>query len=149
MLRGTGSAGIAGATVVVLGEQTQAQVVSDRDGTWAIDDLIPGNYGVRARMPTGNVERIVQLRAGTAGTIVDLRVDTGRTVRGVVRGSDGQPLPGALVAPRGGGGRTTVTDGSGEFVLDGCSVPIPSRWRCSTAACSASCRWGLARSSST
>ena len=114
----TGSAGIAGATVVVLGEQTQAQVVSDRDGNWAIDDLIPGNYRVRARMPTGSVERVVQLRAGTAGTIVDLRVDTGRTVRGVVRGGDGQPLPGALVAPRGGGGRTTVTNGSGEFVLE-------------------------------
>lgn len=118
VLRGTGSVGIAGATVVVAGEQTQAQVVSDRDGNWAIDDLIPGNYRVRARMPTGLVERVVQLRAGTAGTIVDLRVDTGRTVRGMVRGSDGQPLPGALVAPRGGGGRTTVTDGSGEFVLE-------------------------------
>ena len=116
VLRGTRP--LVGATVTIDGEEGQAVVVSDRDGAWRVEDLVPGTYSVRARVPTGSAEGVGVVALDGIARRVDLRLAVERSVRGVVAGSDGQPLPGALVMLRGGSGRSTATDSEGEFVLE-------------------------------
>lgn len=109
---------LAGAVVAIDGRDAAATVVSDRFGRWMVGDLVPGAYRVRARLPSGAAEGDVVVRGDGSIANLDLRLGAGRSVRGVVRGSDGQPLAGALVGERGASGRTTTTDASGEFVLE-------------------------------
>lgn len=116
-----GAAGLAGASVTFVGRESQGMVVTGGDGSFVVDDLQPGEYRVRARlpsMPTANVERTVMVAAGVATPPVELPLQPGRTVRGIVNSSDGQPVPSALVTVRGAGGQPTVTDPSGRFLLE-------------------------------
>ena len=126
VLRGDGAASrpIAGAVVMIDGPQSKAVVLSDANGNWSVDDLVPGDYRVRARL-TAQRSASVELPQRLAVRAdrpppppVVLRLESGRSVRGVVTGSDGQPLLGAVVSVRGTGAQATATDGAGEFLLE-------------------------------
>lgn len=112
---------LAGATVVVHGRDTQASAITDAGGSWSVDDLVPGEYRVRARLPSqpaGSEAHAVRVVADGPPMNLLIVVDAGRAVRGIVTGSDGQPVAGAIVAVRGAIGQTTASDGNGEFVLE-------------------------------
>ncbi|HEX5054226.1 MAG TPA: carboxypeptidase regulatory-like domain-containing protein [Planctomycetota bacterium] len=116
-----GDRGLAGASVTVVGGDSQAMVVTAADGSFVADNLLPGDYRVRARLPSqpvGSGERLVSVQPGRRIGDVILRLEAGRMVRGSVSGSDGQPVSGALVAVRGALGQTTITDGAGDFLLE-------------------------------
>lgn len=113
-----GTSALAGAVVTVDGTDAFATTITDRNGGWLVEDLVPGTYRVRAKVPSGAAESDVLVRGDGARVSLGLRLGAGRSVRGVVRGSDGQPLVGALVGERGASGRTTATDANGEFVLE-------------------------------
>ncbi len=113
--------GLAGASVTAVGTDSQAVTMTRRDGTFVFEDLMPGEYGVRARlpsMPTGSAEQRVVARADGAPPEAVFEIDSGRVVRGAVSGTDGQPVPGALVTVRGAVGQTTMTDTGGDFLLE-------------------------------
>ncbi len=112
---------LVGASVVVLGQDTQASAITDADGAWTVDDLVPGEYRVRARLPSqpaGSGVHVVRVAGDGPPTNLLMVVDAGRAVGGVVTGSDGQPVAGAIVAVRGAVGQTAASDGNGEFVLE-------------------------------
>lgn len=116
-----GGRGLAGAAVTAVGSDSQAITVTRGDGTFVFDDVLAGEYGLRARLPSlpnGSREQVVTTSFGAPAANVVLVLDTGRTVRGVVSGSDGQPVPSALIAVRGSGGQTTLTDSGGDFLLE-------------------------------
>jgi hypothetical protein len=112
----------AGATVTVVGSEIQVQAVTGADGRFVVDDLPQDRYRLRARlpsMPTANAELEVAIGApGTTVTPPQLVLPAGRVVRGLVQGSDGQPVPGALVTVRGAAGLPTVADSNGAFALE-------------------------------
>ncbi len=113
--------GLAGASVTAVGADSQAVTMTRRDGTFVFEDLMPGEYGVRARlpsMPTGSAEQRVVARTDGVPPDAVFEIDSGRVVRGAVSGSDGQPVPGALVTVRGAVGQTTMTDTGGDFLLE-------------------------------
>lgn len=113
---------LAGATVTVVGTEIQTQVVTAADGSFAVEDLAADRYRVRARlpsMPTANADADAAISAaGMDLAMPPLALPAGRTVRGVVQGSDGQPVAGALVTVRGTAGLPTVTDDVGGFALE-------------------------------
>ncbi|MEO6593477.1 MAG: carboxypeptidase regulatory-like domain-containing protein [Planctomycetota bacterium] len=116
-----GDRGLAGSSVTAVGNDSQAMVVTAADGSFSVDNLLPGDYRVRARLPSqplGSGDKLVSVQANRRAGDVILRLEAGRTVRGSVVGSDGQPVAGALVAVRGALGQTTMTDGSGDFLLE-------------------------------
>ncbi|MBL9077912.1 MAG: carboxypeptidase regulatory-like domain-containing protein [Planctomycetes bacterium] len=117
-----GGRGLAGALVTADGGESQAVAVTIGDGTFRFADLVPGDYRLRARLPSAasgsREQRVVTTAPGRPATDVVLALETGRTVRGVVLGSDGQPVPSALVTVRGAVGQTTLTDTSGDFQLE-------------------------------
>jgi hypothetical protein len=119
VLRGTTP--LAGAAVTILGGESQTMVMSRNDGSFVVDDLQAGEYRVRARlpsMPTASAEQVVQVIVDEAPPNVRLTLPAGRTVRGIVNGSDGQPVPSALVTVSDAVGQPTVTDPSGRFVIE-------------------------------
>jgi hypothetical protein len=83
--------------------------------------MLPGDYRLRARLPSlpsGSREQAVETAPERPASNVLLVFDTGRTVRGIVSGSDGQPVPSALITVRGAVGQTTLTDSGGDFLLE-------------------------------
>jgi hypothetical protein len=116
-----GGRGLAGAAVTAAGTDSQAMAVTRGDGTFVFEDMLPGDYRLRARLPSlpsGSREQSVTTAPDRPATDVVLVLETGRTVRGVVSGSDGQPVPSALVTVRGAVGQTTLTDSGGDFLLE-------------------------------
>jgi hypothetical protein len=116
-----GGRAFAGATVTVVGADTQAVAITDQDGRWAVDDLVPGDYRVRARLasqPSGSRVRTERVTATGPTPNVVVVLEAGRTVAGEVTGSDGQPVPGAIVTVVGTAGASTVSDANGDFVLE-------------------------------
>lgn len=112
---------LAGATVSVVGEESQAATVTLTGGRFEVDDLMPGSYRVRARlpsMPAGHAEQTVTLTVDGRVPNIALELPPGRKVRGAVTGRDGQPVANALVTVRGAAGQPTVTDASGSFALE-------------------------------
>jgi hypothetical protein len=125
VVRGDGaqSRPVAGAVVSVDGRQAKAVALTDPNGQWVVDDLVAGEYRVRARLgaQSGSVElaQPVLLRGDAPPPPpAVLRLELGRSVRGVVTGSAGQPLVGAVVSVRGSGTQSIATDGAGEFQLE-------------------------------
>lgn len=110
-----GERGIGGVTVTVLGREAQAVVTTDRSGHWSIDHLVPGRYRVLA---AGVPEQIVEVPAGGVVLTVDTPLEIGRTVTGIVVGSQGRPLASAVVSARGVAGVAATTDSAGAFMLD-------------------------------
>ena len=116
-----GERGFAGATVTVVGTETQASTVTGAEGRWRVDDLVPGEYRVRARLatqPAGSSVRTERVDATGPTPHVVIVLDTGRTVRGEVLGSDNQAVPGAIVSVVGVAGASTVSDANGDFALE-------------------------------
>jgi hypothetical protein len=116
-----GDRALAGAIVSVVGQESQAMTVSREDGGFEFRDLQLGTYRLRARMPslaTASVERAVVAKDPQRPVDTVLMLPMGRMVRGTVSGSDGQPVPGALVTVRGFPGQPTFSDASGAFVLE-------------------------------
>lgn len=117
-----GGAPLAGASVTATGKEGQATAVTAGDGSFVIGDLAPDAYRVRARlpsMPTANAELQLELPAGRAELQVPpLVLPPGRMLRGSVQGSDGQPVPAAMVTVRGAAGQPTLTDANGRFALE-------------------------------
>ncbi|MGE3174991.1 MAG: carboxypeptidase regulatory-like domain-containing protein [Planctomycetota bacterium] len=108
-----------GAQVGVVALGLGITAVTGLDGRYELQDLPPGQYTVRARFSTFPI----QLGPDTAVTPerpaeIDLEFPPGRTVRGVVRGLDEQPVEGALVLVRGEQGNPVSTDSNGAFVLE-------------------------------
>ncbi|HEX6811195.1 MAG TPA: carboxypeptidase-like regulatory domain-containing protein [Planctomycetota bacterium] len=115
-----GSRSLAGALVTVVGRDCAGMTVTGFQGRFAVDDLLPGEYRVRASLPAqpkSSRDEMVTAAADRQDSVI-LRFNTGRTVRGSVTGSDGQPVVGAIVAVRGTMGQTTRTDAGGEFLLE-------------------------------
>jgi protocatechuate 3,4-dioxygenase beta subunit len=116
-----GGRALAGAAVTAVGAESQAMVVTRGDGSFVFEDVVPGRYRLRARLPSlpsGSRELTVETSAARPALDVVLLLEAGRTVRGVVSGSDGQPVPNALVTVRGAVGQTTLTDSGGDFLLE-------------------------------
>lgn len=116
-----GGRGLAGAAVTAVLGDSQAMAVTRGDGSFVFEDLVPGEYRLRARLPalpSGSREQTVTATADGPAAECVLVLETGRTVRGSVSGSDGQPVPSALVTVRGTVGQTTLTDSGGDFLLE-------------------------------
>ncbi|MCR9245221.1 MAG: carboxypeptidase-like regulatory domain-containing protein [bacterium] len=112
---------VTGATVSIVGPESQATVVTADGGRFEVKDLMPGDYRVRARlpsMPAGFDEASVTLVLGEKAPRLRLELPKGRTVRGVVRGRDGRPVADALVNVLDGGAAPQATDASGSFSLE-------------------------------
>ncbi|HZN38460.1 MAG TPA: carboxypeptidase regulatory-like domain-containing protein [Planctomycetota bacterium] len=110
---------IAGALVAVIGPDCTGMTVTRGDGSFAVDDLLPGEYRLRASLPAqpkGPYELVTAAPDHPVNRV--LIFSSGRTVRGTVSGSDGQPVVGAIVAVRGSLGQTTRTDDGGDFLLE-------------------------------
>lgn len=113
-----GERGIGGVSVTLLGREAQAIVTTDRNGRWTAEDLVPGRYRVQAKLPFGVPVQLVEVPAGGAVPMVDTPLEPGRSVRGVVVGSQGRPLPGAAVSVLGTLGTAVTTDAAGAFTLE-------------------------------
>ncbi|MCA8950456.1 MAG: carboxypeptidase regulatory-like domain-containing protein [Planctomycetes bacterium] len=112
---------VIGASVAVVGEQSQTSVVTGNGGRFEVDDLMPGEYRVRARLPSmaaGQDERTVTLVLDADAPVLQLELPRGRTFKGVVRGRERQPVANAIVVVRGAGGQPTSTDASGSFAIE-------------------------------
>lgn len=118
---------VVGATVLVVGSGeraggellTQAMVTTDGAGAFRVDDVMPGTYRVRARLPSqpAGTTTVVDARP-RAPTFATLTLGSGRRLQGTVVGSDGEPVANAVVALRGVLGIATVSDERGDFVLE-------------------------------
>ena len=111
---------LAGALVAVVGADCTGMTVTRGDGSFAVDDLLPGEYRLRASLPAqpkGSRDEIVTADPDQVASKI-LQFNIGRTVRGSVSGSDGQPVVGAIVVVRGSLGQTTRTDAGGDFLLE-------------------------------
>jgi protocatechuate 3,4-dioxygenase beta subunit len=118
---------VAGATVLVVGSGeraggellTQAVVTTNGAGAFRIDDVMPGTYRVRARLPSqpAGTTTLVDARP-RAPAFATLTLGSGRRLQGTVVGSDGEPVAGAVVALRGALGIAAVSDERGDFVLE-------------------------------
>jgi hypothetical protein len=100
------------------GAQTKA------DGAYSIDGLEPGNYKVRAMAPGKRPAEAVAAVGSESGVVrVDLRLESGRSLRGRVVDPQGNGLQGAYVmaAPVGAGdrgaGMSGTTDVNGSFEI--------------------------------
>jgi hypothetical protein len=69
------------------------------DGRFVFDDLEPGAWAFEARAPgfAPTQSELVQLARGDDVPQVEISMEAGGTLRGVVRRADGSPLEGALV----------------------------------------------------
>ncbi len=114
-----------GATVIVTSAEGGAQATTDARGGYAIEDLAPGDYTVRAKI-TGVTARgdarVAQVSPGGVAPRVDLELEAGREVRGFVRNAGGEPLVGALISVRGRPGEVSRSRVDGSF-----SVELPRR----------------------
>lgn len=95
--------------------------ITDAEGRYALRDLAPGTYRVRAKYATLPIlvhDELVTLGPGDVVGEVDLDYPEGRVVEGRVVDPRGDPVPGALVLVRGAIGAGTVAGGDGRFSLE-------------------------------
>lgn len=111
---------VAGVQVGVVVDGVAITAVTGADGRYELRDLPPGEHRVAARystFPTVRAKNVARLVEGGEAT-VDVDLPQGRTIRGVVTGSDGQPVEGALVLLRGEQGNPVMTDSNGAFEVE-------------------------------
>jgi len=98
-----------------------AQVTTDARGAYRIPRLNPGSYEVRARV-TGRTSRsdaeVVTIAPGEPARDVELIVESGRVVEGVVKNEAGQPLQDVLVSVRGRPGEVARSRRDGSFTVE-------------------------------
>jgi protocatechuate 3,4-dioxygenase beta subunit len=100
-------AAVAGARVTAAVERGSAMgwsgsygsAISDDAGGFRIDGLGPGRLSLRAEHPRAGTVQVGPQETPAAGQTIEtvLRLVTGSGIAGTVRGSDGQPVPGAQV----------------------------------------------------
>jgi protocatechuate 3,4-dioxygenase beta subunit len=115
-----GGRAVAGVQVGVVVEGAAVVAVTGADGRYALRDLPPGDYRPAARyasFPTVRARSVAQVEDGGEAS-VDIDLPQGRTIRGIVTGTDAQPVEGALVLLRGEQGNPVMTDSSGAFELE-------------------------------
>ncbi len=111
-----------GATVVLKSDVSLCMVVTNAFGQYSASDLLPGEYKVQAKIPgrpTGiNNEQMVTVAPNVSGRRVDIVLDAGRIVSGVVIDDRQQPLESVLISLRGRHGEVSTTNQAGEFELE-------------------------------
>ena len=115
-----GQRGLPGVRVAIIGDESQTEVMTGGGGRFEVADLMPGQYRVRARMPSmpsGRAQQVVEAMPD-AESMVLLELPPGRVVNGVVTDAGGQPVANAVVLVRGAGGQPTLTDFDGSFSLE-------------------------------
>ena len=115
-----GGRAVAGVQVGVVVDGVAITAVTDANGRYELRDLPPGEHRVAARystFPTVRAKDVARLVAGGSAKI-DVELPQGRTIRGIVTGSDGQAVEGALVLLRGEQGNPVMTDSNGAFEIE-------------------------------
>jgi len=110
-----------GATVTVVSPNCLSMTTTDARGNYIIKDLEPGKYDVKGRLsdrPTGNNVRVVEVTPDKPARNVNIALDIGRVLRGVVENDKGEPLKDALISIRGRPGQVISTKQSGRFDLE-------------------------------
>ncbi len=136
--RGDTGAPVAGAEVLLIGDEVFLVAVTDADGRYAIPEAPAGDYRVRFVPPPGSDltfvfwdgaatfddADILTLPDGEARTGVDGVLPLGGTISGTVtRAADGTAVPDVTVWVDGDGGSTSVvTDAAGRYTAVGLGV---------------------------
>jgi 5-hydroxyisourate hydrolase-like protein (transthyretin family) len=109
-----------GVQVGVVVDGLAVTAVTGLDGTYELVDLLPGEYRVSARYSTFPSVKARDAAKADARTpvVVDLELPAGRTIRGIVTGTDGQPVEGAVVLIRGEQVNPVLCDSNGVFELE-------------------------------
>ncbi len=102
---------------------------TDDRGHYALDGIPPGTYTIQvdatdARLPT---EMKVTLAARETRT-VDLMLERGATLEGVVHDASGQPIEGAAIEPSDRSEHKGKSDPRGEFRIEGLTGDSPYAW---------------------
>lgn len=108
---------IAGASVVIDAHPPR-ETITETDGSFAFDGLVPRTYRVEAHAAALLAGPVAMRLTATSPPIV-LRMRRAARIVVTVRGLDETPLAGALVELRALGVRTMLTSGDGTAVLDG------------------------------
>ena len=98
-----------------------SQARTDARGYYVLDGLEEGVYEVRARIPGRVVRseaRAVRVSPDQPARNIDIVIQAGRVVEGVVRNEAGQPLQDALVSVRGRPGEVARSDRDGKFTVE-------------------------------
>lgn len=128
------SSGGGNPTIYTVGVSRRARTpFSNKDGSFELGDLPPGEYTLTISGPDFNRKRVDQIKI-SASKVTDagaIQVDKGRSVSGRVTTTDGKAVPGATVMAgrflMGDGSRTSgrrgakqsLTDDNGEFHVRG------------------------------
>ena len=109
-----------GVQVGVVVDGVAITAVTDAEGRYELRDLPPGEHRVAARYSTLPMVRAKDVAVLVAGgsTTIDVDLPQGRTIRGVVTGSEAQPVEGAVVLLRGEQGNPVLTDSNGAFEIE-------------------------------
>lgn len=117
---GTGSLGVTQGKVPDIPKEGEdelgvAGVLSDDQGRFVLDMLMPGTYRLRAMhgQHAGSPLVKVELRSGQVVTGVELKLRAGALLTGVIRDGNGQPVPQAMVEL--GDGTRLLADELGAF----------------------------------
>lgn len=115
-----GGRALAGVQVGVVVDGMAITAITDLEGAYELADLPPGDYRVSARYSTfpSVKSRDVARARPDAPSVVDVELPPGRTVRGSVTGTDGQPVEGALVWLRGEQANPVLSDSNGAFEIE-------------------------------
>ncbi len=118
---------VAGARVLATSsdEEPSAEAVSDDEGRFTLEDLVPGRHRVEARAPP--LAPVWASGVPTGSDAVRLQLGPGGTIRGTIKTQRGAVVPGATVVAlrhtgpltRASQAHTTVFDADGEFRLEG------------------------------
>ena len=114
-----------GATVVLSSDLCGSLATTNAFGEYSATDLSPGEYTVKARIsgrPTGSNELKVTVLPNEPARHVDIALEAGRIVHGLVKDEQQQPLRDALVSVRGRPGEVIATNSLGAF-----DVELPTR----------------------
>ncbi|HUI78768.1 MAG TPA: TonB-dependent receptor [Bryobacteraceae bacterium] len=120
-----GGFSLAAVNVIIRGlaGSTPRQLVSDAEGTFAIEDLAPGTYQITASkegFATPTVTTVEVATNRTTNASVQLTQGVSGSLRGVTLAPDGFSLPGAKVGIQNVAGtfdHSTVTDSGGTFMM--------------------------------
>jgi hypothetical protein len=114
-----------GATVVLTSDVGGSLATTNAFGEYSANDLVPGEYTVKARIsgrPTGSNELKVVVAPDAPVRRVDIALEAGRIVRGIVKDESQRALRDALVSVRGRPGEVIATNVAGGF-----EVELPNR----------------------